>query len=120
MLFRVAKWLKNVRFATLARSQMSSIVEVDTPRSRNSSNAAPKIRPRTSWLRTRGVELTFAEAPLNRRGAGRLDLDAARRSIEQNCGCCRVTSSGGSERRRRREAKGQRFWNSCLARSSPL
>ena len=42
-------------------------------------------------------------------------LDAARRSIEQNCGCCRVTSSGGSQRRRRRKATGQRCWNSCLA-----
>ena len=71
MSFRVAKWLKNVRFATSARSQMSSIVEVDTPRSRNSSNAAPRIRSRTSCLRTRGVELTFVEAPLNRRGSGR-------------------------------------------------
>src|SRR6478752_4886409 len=59
------------RLATSARSRMSSIVVVDTPRSRNSSNAAPRIRSRTSCLRTRGVGLTFAEASLNRRGSER-------------------------------------------------
>ena len=103
------------RLATSARSRMSSIVVVDTPRSRNSSNAAPRIRSRTSCLRTRGVGLTFAEAPLNRRGSerpgawmrlvGRSSRTAAAAGLPR---AAAVRDDG-------RKATGQRFWNSCLA-----
>src|SRR5258705_4572947 len=59
---RVAKWLKNVRLATSARSQMASILVASMPCERNSSNAASSIRSRTSRLR-RSVRFTALILP---------------------------------------------------------
>ena len=56
MSFRVAKWLKNVRFATLVRSQMSSIVEVDTSiqeqLERRTQNPVAHLLLAHAWRRT--------------------------------------------------------------------